>query len=216
MATLARSVSFATSFTPFLAYNCCSGAGSARRDRLLACPRGAKMSQHPRICPGTAGCCGLPSTAPKSATPSRASCARRLADELERAADDPTIGAILLTGKRESLLRRHGSRRSLQPMPSAESTASRSGFSPSARGLPKPIVAAVAGAALGGGTGLVANCHVVVAGEDATFGLTEIRLGPVAFPGFPRRGRRSGGTPRRSNWPSPAAFSTRRRPLNWV
>jgi enoyl-CoA hydratase/carnithine racemase len=41
---------------------------------------------------------------------------------------------------------------------------------------PKPIVAAVQGAALGGGTGLVANAHVVVAAEDARFGLTEIRL----------------------------------------
>jgi len=41
----------------------------------------------------------------------------------------------------------------------------------------KPIVAAVEGAALAGGTGLVANAHVVVAADDATFGLTEIRIG---------------------------------------
>ena len=47
--------------------------------------------------------------------------------------------------------------------------------------LAKPIVAAVGGAALGGGTGLVANCHVVIASEAATFGLTEIRLGLWPF-----------------------------------
>jgi len=41
---------------------------------------------------------------------------------------------------------------------------------------PKPIVAAVQGAALGGGTGLVAQAHIVVAAEDAQFALTEIRL----------------------------------------
>ena len=41
----------------------------------------------------------------------------------------------------------------------------------------KPIVAAVHGAALAGGTGLVANTHVVYAAGDATFGLTEIRIG---------------------------------------
>ena len=47
--------------------------------------------------------------------------------------------------------------------------------------LTKPIVAAVHGAALGGGMGLVANCHIVVAGSEATFGLTEIRLGLWPF-----------------------------------
>jgi enoyl-CoA hydratase/carnithine racemase len=47
--------------------------------------------------------------------------------------------------------------------------------------LAKPIVAAVGGAALGGGTGLVANCHVVIASQAATFGLTEIRLGLWPF-----------------------------------
>ncbi|MFN0171535.1 MAG: enoyl-CoA hydratase/isomerase family protein [Bryobacteraceae bacterium] len=41
----------------------------------------------------------------------------------------------------------------------------------------KPIVAAVQGAALAAGMGLVANAHIVVAAEDAQFGLTEIRIG---------------------------------------
>lgn len=45
----------------------------------------------------------------------------------------------------------------------------------------KPIVAAVSGAALGGGTGLVANCHIAIAEAGATFGLTEIRLGLWPF-----------------------------------
>ena len=47
--------------------------------------------------------------------------------------------------------------------------------------LAKPLVAGVHGAALGGGTGLVANCHIVVAGPEASFGLTEIRLGLWPF-----------------------------------
>jgi len=41
----------------------------------------------------------------------------------------------------------------------------------------KPIVAAVRGAALAGGTGLLANAHVVVASPEARFGLVEIRIG---------------------------------------
>ncbi len=41
---------------------------------------------------------------------------------------------------------------------------------------PKPILAAVQGAALAGGAGLVANAHIVIAADDAQFGLTEIRI----------------------------------------
>ena len=44
---------------------------------------------------------------------------------------------------------------------------------------PKAVVAARAGAALGGGAGLVAVADVVVAAEDARFGFTEVRLGLV-------------------------------------
>jgi enoyl-CoA hydratase/carnithine racemase len=47
--------------------------------------------------------------------------------------------------------------------------------------LSKPLIAAVQGCALGGGMGLVANCHVVIASEDASFGLTEIRVGLWPF-----------------------------------
>jgi methylglutaconyl-CoA hydratase len=45
--------------------------------------------------------------------------------------------------------------------------------------LPKPTVARVNGAALGGGTGLVACCDIVVASEQAAFGTTEVRLGII-------------------------------------
>ncbi|MBV8730750.1 MAG: enoyl-CoA hydratase/isomerase family protein, partial [Acidobacteriia bacterium] len=45
----------------------------------------------------------------------------------------------------------------------------------------KPIVVAASGASLGGGMGLVANCHIVVAHPEATFGLTEIRIGLWPF-----------------------------------
>jgi methylglutaconyl-CoA hydratase len=45
--------------------------------------------------------------------------------------------------------------------------------------LAKPIVARVQGAALGGGTGLVAVCDFVVAAENAIFGTTEVRIGVI-------------------------------------
>lgn len=43
--------------------------------------------------------------------------------------------------------------------------------------FPKPLVGKVNGAALGGGSGLVAVCDIVVAREEALFGFTEVRLG---------------------------------------
>lgn len=43
--------------------------------------------------------------------------------------------------------------------------------------LPIPLVCRVQGAALGGGSGLAAVCDVVIAGNQAVFGFTEVRLG---------------------------------------
>ena len=45
--------------------------------------------------------------------------------------------------------------------------------------LPVPVIGRVQGAALGGGTGLAAICDIVVAADDAVFGLTEVRLGLI-------------------------------------
>ncbi len=47
--------------------------------------------------------------------------------------------------------------------------------------LKKPLIAAVHGDALAGGTGLVANAHIVVAGPRVAFGLTEIKIGLWPF-----------------------------------
>ncbi len=45
--------------------------------------------------------------------------------------------------------------------------------------LPKPTIAKVNGAAIGGGTGLVAVCDIVIALENALFSLSEVKLGLV-------------------------------------
>ncbi len=45
--------------------------------------------------------------------------------------------------------------------------------------LPVPIISRVHGAALGGGVGLCAVSDVVVAADDAVFGLTEVKLGLI-------------------------------------
>jgi len=45
--------------------------------------------------------------------------------------------------------------------------------------FPKPTIARVQGAAIGGGVGLVACCDIAVASERAVFALTEVRLGLI-------------------------------------
>lgn len=57
---------------------------------------------------------------------------------------------------------------------------------------PKPVVARVQGAALGGGAGLVCSVDIAVAGPKALFGFTEVRLGLLAAVISPFVARRLG------------------------
>ncbi|MFY9664873.1 MAG: enoyl-CoA hydratase-related protein [Candidatus Cybelea sp.] len=44
---------------------------------------------------------------------------------------------------------------------------------------PKPVIAKIHGAALGGGAGLAAVCDIAIATDDAIFGFTEVKLGII-------------------------------------
>ena len=63
------------------------------------------------------------------------------------------------------------------------------------RDFPKPIVAAVNGAAMGGGFEIVLACDLVVAAEHARFGLPEVTRGLMAASGGAVR------LPQRLPWP---------------
>lgn len=47
--------------------------------------------------------------------------------------------------------------------------------------MKKPIIGAINGAALGGGTGLVSLCHIAIGCEYTKLGLTELKLGLVPY-----------------------------------
>lgn len=105
---------------------------------------------------------------------------RDLVRALEAADRDPETGVMLLTAKGPAFC----AGMDLQEIDQARSQEidewQERLFTVGAR-LTKPLIAAVGGAALGGGMGLVANCHIAIAGKGATFGLTEIRLGLWPF-----------------------------------
>jgi enoyl-CoA hydratase/carnithine racemase len=105
---------------------------------------------------------------------------RALADALDEAEKTPSIRAVLLTRNGKSFCAGMDLAEVLSHEPGQINTAHERIFTGGAL-VSKPLIAAVQGAALAGGAGLVANCHIVLAAEDATFGLTEIRIGLWPF-----------------------------------
>ena len=105
---------------------------------------------------------------------------RALIDAIQDADRDPGIGAILLAARGKSFCAGMDLAE-IAPGNSADLALVHEQLFTIGFRLGKPLVAAVHGAALGGGMGLVANCHVVIAENEATFGLTEIRLGLWPF-----------------------------------
>lgn len=105
---------------------------------------------------------------------------RQLVDAFGEAEGDPHVGAVLLDGEGKTFCAGMDLDEALLPNAAAQAAVHEELFTVGFR-LRKPIVAAVHGAALGGGAGLVANAHIVVACEEASFGLTEVRLGLWPF-----------------------------------
>jgi enoyl-CoA hydratase/carnithine racemase len=105
---------------------------------------------------------------------------RQLVDSINRANRDPHIGAIVLTGNGDSFSAGMDLKELGTVSAETINNVHEQLFTLSMR-LGTPLIAAVNGLAVGGGTGLVANCHIAVASEQARFGLTEIRLGLWPF-----------------------------------
>ena len=105
---------------------------------------------------------------------------RELVSAIEQGMQDAGVGAILLSGAGPSFC----SGMDLGEMLTTEASTladTHERLFTIGRRATVPLVAAIHGAALAGGTGLATNAHIVVASEDATFGLTEIRIGLWPF-----------------------------------
>jgi len=105
---------------------------------------------------------------------------REVAETLRRAESDRRVGSVLLDASGDVFCAGMDLDEALAGDPDEHSRVHEELFTIGAR-LALPVVAAVSGPALGGGVGLVANAHVVVAAQGATFGLTEVRLGLWPF-----------------------------------
>jgi 3-hydroxyacyl-CoA dehydrogenase len=100
-----------------------------------------------------------------------------LYDTIVRAAEDATVGAVVLTGDGRCF----SAGADIAEFRSQSMFAGRDLTEVIAllEALDKPVVAAIEGAALGGGLELALGCHARVAGESATLGLPEIKLGVI-------------------------------------
>jgi methylglutaconyl-CoA hydratase len=107
-----------------------------------------------------------------------------LTQELDRLGQDDAVRVVILTGAGKSFsagadldwMRRTATYAEADNLADARALAK---LMQTLNELPKPTIARVDGAALGGGTGLVACCDVAIASERARFGTTEVRLGLI-------------------------------------
>jgi enoyl-CoA hydratase len=111
----------------------------------------------------------------------------QIAEALEAAQQDSSIGAVVISGSE----RVFAAGADLQEMAEKDLAATLNDIRPHlwARidAFTKPLIAAVNGYALGAGCELALLCDVVVAGDNASFGLPEITLGIMPGAGGTQR-----------------------------
>jgi len=109
---------------------------------------------------------------------------RELLKALEDAWDDKNVYVIVITGAGD---RAFSSGADITEFPVLTSfdmrgrreTRTRAGITELIREIPKPVIAAVNGLALGGGCELAMACDIIIASENAIFGQPEIKIGII-------------------------------------
>ena len=106
---------------------------------------------------------------------------RAAVDTLRRAADDRTVRAILLTGEGDHFcgggdVKRLAAQRALPPETQAAHLDVLHEWVMAMHDAPQPVIAAVEGAAAGGGFSVCLGCDLIVAAEDAKFVMSYVKL----------------------------------------
>lgn len=110
----------------------------------------------------------------------RGSARDEIADAMHTADKDSSSGCILLSAVGPNFCAGgdlSGAPESVTPYDDFSFVRQLDDFYTSIRQVRKPVVAAVNGLCLGAGMGLIAQCDLVIAGDDARFGLIEGRIG---------------------------------------
>lgn len=106
---------------------------------------------------------------------------RELGEVVARLEDDEDVLAVVLTGAGDEVFVAGGDLRALQKVEGAEAGRRMARLTQRVfarlEALEVPVIAAINGAALGGGTELAAACDIRVAAENASFGFKQIQLG---------------------------------------
>lgn len=107
-----------------------------------------------------------------------------LSDAIDHAEADPDVWAVVLTGAGDQAFSAGADLKALATGRGGEGIFTSGGFAGiTRRRFPKPLLAAVNGAALAGGLEMVLACDFAIAAEHATFGLPEVKRGIVAGAG---------------------------------
>lgn len=115
-----------------------------------------------------------------------------LAEALDDAKKDPAVGVVVLTGAGQRAFSagmdlKEFSQRQSEPQPLTEARRGRFDRANPVFAFDKPIIAAVNGLAFGGGTEMALLCDIIVASENASFALAEVRRGIIPGNGGTQR-----------------------------
>ncbi|MDM0110915.1 enoyl-CoA hydratase-related protein [Variovorax sp. J22R133] len=118
---------------------------------------------------------------------------RDLVEHLEALARDDAIAAVVLTGAEGYFVAGTDIAEMSTMRPNDHVRLDTDRVFHVVRQLPKPVIAAVEGYALGGGCELALACDIIIAAEDAKFGQPEIRVGIMPGAGGTQRLLRTAG-----------------------
>jgi enoyl-CoA hydratase len=117
----------------------------------------------------------------------------KLAERFQALGADPEIRAIVLTGNEEAFAAGADIRDVAEADAIDMMTRPTEHHWRAIQTCPKPIIAAVRGFALGGGCELAMHCDIIVAGEGASFGQPEVKIGIIPGAGGTQRLTRAVG-----------------------